>query len=332
MCRFIVPCNLLSSTSYKPSMLLCLMARTLVTTISTLPLMILLVLKLPLSAYCNQVCNAPKKVKNTKINLFPGSFEVNSHLRYICEDGFKRQAGTSNIAICQLNAQTNKVDWKYGNISCIRDPLISITTPRITKSPFTTSVEIFTILSSTPAVTIQETPYTEQDFVTQTTQTPGNTPVSPVNDHTAPEGTHYPGIQLLTQTLLPKNTVRTMAEHTTVLTRTTETVMQDTSYSATGEQSTANTITTPVQTADSPDTPAKNWEKSKTIAIGAGTVVVIIFFCGLVFLVICYRRRYSRETCSRYKQNVPMDVQICNPEKNSASELSHEESEEVTFL
>ncbi|KAG8576847.1 hypothetical protein GDO81_009998 [Engystomops pustulosus] len=267
MCRFIVPCNLLSSTSYKPSMLLCLMARTLVTTISTLPLMILLVLKLPLSAYCNQ-----------------------------------------------------------------GDPLISITTPRITKSPFTTSVEIFTILSSTPAVTIQETPYTEQDFVTQTTQTPGNTPVSPVNDHTAPEGTHYPGIQLLTQTLLPKNTVRTMAEHTTVLTRTTETVMQDTSYSATGEQSTANTITTPVQTADSPDTPAKNWEKSKTIAIGAGTVVVIIFFCGLVFLVICYRRRYSRETCSRYKQNVPMDVQICNPEKNSASELSHEESEEVTFL
>ncbi|CAN2390798.1 Interleukin-15 receptor subunit alpha, partial [Pristimantis euphronides] len=131
-----------------------------------------------------------------------GIYVVNSHMRYICEDGYKRQAGTSNLAICQLNPNTNKADWKYGNISCIRDPLIPITTPSNPISPFTTSVsglspvsssssttiQRLTTMSPTPTVNIHETLHTTHEKVTQTL-IPGRTPVirlSTVDVPTAP--------------------------------------------------------------------------------------------------------------------------------------------------
>ncbi|XP_077120595.1 interleukin-15 receptor subunit alpha isoform X4 [Ranitomeya variabilis] len=187
------------------------MAVALTTTLTTSLLMILIAQQLSLTAESNEVCRDPKTVKNTKMNQYSGSYKVYSHLRYICEDGYKRQAGTSNLAICLIDDKTNKAAWKYGNISCIRDPLVPITTPSNTISSFTTSVSSsshvstssstmkrFTRMPSTPTVKIPETPHSTQGKVTQTSQIPARTPMirlSTERHHTTPGRTQSPDNQ-----------------------------------------------------------------------------------------------------------------------------------------
>ncbi|XP_056425322.1 interleukin-15 receptor subunit alpha isoform X7 [Hyla sarda] len=106
----------------------------LIRTLSTLLLM-LAVLQSSVSDNTSQVCGDPKTVKNTEINPSSKPYRLYSHMRYKCEDGYKRQAGTSNIAICKFDNKTQKAVWKYGNISCIRDPSIPIITPSSTQFP-----------------------------------------------------------------------------------------------------------------------------------------------------------------------------------------------------
>ncbi|XP_056425318.1 interleukin-15 receptor subunit alpha isoform X5 [Hyla sarda] len=179
----------------------------LIRTLSTLLLM-LAVLQSSVSDNTSQVCGDPKTVKNTEINPSSKPYRLYSHMRYKCEDGYKRQAGTSNIAICKFDNKTQKAVWKYGNISCIRDPSIPIITPSSTQFPVSssshvstsssTTVETFNMLSSTPTVRIHEKPHTIQEKVTQTTQLPAHTPgiwLSTTNDSTAPGRTRSPATE-----------------------------------------------------------------------------------------------------------------------------------------
>ncbi|KAM3927536.1 interleukin-15 receptor subunit alpha isoform 2-T2 [Leptodactylus fuscus] len=309
------------------------------TTLSAVLLKIFIVLQLSLPTHSNQVCSVPKRVKNTK--MFSGIFEVNSHLRYICEDGYKRQVGTSNLAICQFNDKTKKADWKYGNISCIRDPLISITTPGSTKSLFTTSVsssshastspsttvEEFTRMSLKPTVKLHETLHSTQETVKHTAQNPGRTLVnrlSTVSDHLASESTHSPGLQLYTQTLpktFPKATVQTKTE-ITVSTYTT--VTETTGYTV--AHGTITNFITPVQTRNHTDTPTSIWQKTETIATAGGALVVIILVAGVMILV-WYRRRGG------YPEDTQTPLQNARPQDNSpVLDMSHEENEEDSFL
>lgn len=276
------------------------------------------------------------------MNLLSGSYAVTSHLRYTCEEGYKRQPGTSNLAICHFNEKTRRADWKYGNISCIRDPLIPFTTPSNSKSPLITSVsssspvsissttvESFTTILSTPTMKIHEAPHTTQEDVTQTTQIPGHTSVirlSTMNDHSAPERTHSPDLQLFTQTLLPKETVETITEQTTVSTNTTATVTENTGYTATVKQS------TPVQTTNISDTETNTWQKSETIAIAVGNVVGIILLVGVIILVI-YCRRKSVDTSPRNTEDTRSHLQdITLKDRSPALNTSDEGSEEDSFL
>ncbi|XP_066448207.1 interleukin-15 receptor subunit alpha isoform X1 [Eleutherodactylus coqui] len=270
---------------------------------------------------------------NTKMNLRSESYEVDTHLRYICEDGYKRQAGTSNLAICRLNDKTNKADWKYGNISCIRNPLIPITTPSETTSPFTSSVsgsshvstsssttiERFTT-SAAPTVKIHDTQHTTQ------TQIPGGTPVtrsSIVHVHTTPGRTHSP--ELFAQTLLPTETVKTVTEQTTV--SSTAPVRENTGYTATVKHSAATDFRTPVHTTISTDT----WQKKETIATAVGVVVTILVVGGII-LVYC-RKRSSADTCPRPPEDPHIPLQTPDPEDNSPdSHTPCKESEEEVCL
>lgn len=263
------------------------------------------------------------------MKLLSGSYAVTSHLRYTCEEGYKRQPGTSNLAICHFNEKTRRADWKYGNISCIRDPLIPFTTPSNSKSPLITSVESFTTILSTPTMKIHEAPHTTQEDVTQTTQIPGHTSVirlSTMKDHSAPERTHSPDLQLFTQTLLPKETVETITEQTTVSTNTTATVTENTGYTATVKQS------TPVQTTNISDTETNTWQKSETIAIAVGNVVGIILLVGVIILVI-YCRRKSVDTSLRNTEDTQSHLQdITLKDRSPALNTSDEGSEEDSFL
>ncbi|XP_072257970.1 interleukin-15 receptor subunit alpha isoform X2 [Pyxicephalus adspersus] len=91
-------------------------------------LCVLLLLTLQMASSSPPECGAPKKVINAIVNFQKPFSETNmQYIRYICQDGYKRQAGTTNLAICVFDSTTNKAYWKYGNISCIRDPLKPIT-------------------------------------------------------------------------------------------------------------------------------------------------------------------------------------------------------------
>lgn len=256
------------------------------------------------------------------MKLLSGSYAVNSHLRYTCEEGYKRQPGTSNLAICHFNEETRRADWKYGNISCI----LSSSSPVSISS---TTVESFTTILSTPTIKIHEAPHTTQEDVTQTTQIPGHTSVirlSTMNDHSAPERTHSPDLQLFTQTLLPKETVETITEQTTVSTNTTTTVTENTGYTASVKQS------TPVQTTNISDTETNTWQKSETIAIAVGNVVGIILLVGVIILVI-YCRRKSVDTSLRNTEDTRSHLQdITLKDRSPALNTSDEGSEEDSFL
>ncbi|KAM4036288.1 interleukin-15 receptor subunit alpha isoform 2-T2 [Anomaloglossus baeobatrachus] len=279
------------------------------------------------------------------MNKYSGNYKEKSHLRYICEDGYKRQAGTSNLAICLHDAKTNKTSWKYSNISCIRDPLFPITTPSSTISSLTTSVssashvstsssttvERFTTILSTTTVKILETPHSTQGKVTQTSQIPTSThmiSLSTVNYHTAPGRTLSTGLQF-TQTLLPKETVKTVTKKTTASTSTEATVMENTDVTATGKQSSATHFIIPVQTTNLIDKQNSTWQKTETIA-AVSSIIVIIPLVGIIILILHCRRRRPEAL-----QTVPdqRELQsIKREDRAPASDTSNKDSEEQTFL
>ncbi|KAM4036289.1 interleukin-15 receptor subunit alpha isoform 3-T3 [Anomaloglossus baeobatrachus] len=251
------------------------MAVALTTKLRTSLLMILISLQLLPATESNHVCSDPKTVKNTKMNKYSGNYKEKSHLRYICEDGYKRQAGTSNLAICLHDAKTNKTSWKYSNISCIRDPLFPITTPSSTISSLTTS-----------------------------------------------------GLQF-TQTLLPKETVKTVTKKTTASTSTEATVMENTDVTATGKQSSATHFIIPVQTTNLIDKQNSTWQKTETIA-AVSSIIVIIPLVGIIILILHCRRRRPEAL-----QTVPdqRELQsIKREDRAPASDTSNKDSEEQTFL
>ncbi|XP_056425314.1 interleukin-15 receptor subunit alpha isoform X2 [Hyla sarda] len=280
----------------------------------------------------NSVCGDPKTVKNTEINPSSKPYRLYSHMRYKCEDGYKRQAGTSNIAICKFDNKTQKAVWKYGNISCIRDPSIPIITPSSTQFPVSssshvstsssTTVETFNMLSSTPTVRIHEKPHTIQEKVTQTTQLPAHTPgiwLSTTNDSTAPGRTRSPGLQFSTQTILPKETRRATTEQE-----------EYTGYTVTVKQSTVTNFITSVQDINYSATEPSTWQKHETVTIATGTLVTIISLVVVIVLVVCCNRR-RQQTPPRNPEDIQMYVQATNPTDNFPGSGTPA-GEEETFL
>ncbi|XP_056425317.1 interleukin-15 receptor subunit alpha isoform X4 [Hyla sarda] len=277
----------------------------LIRTLSTLLLM-LAVLQSSVSDNTSQVCGDPKTVKNTEINPSSKPYRLYSHMRYKCEDGYKRQAGTSNIAICKFDNKTQKAVWKYGNISCIRDPSIPIITPSSTQFP----------------VRIHEKPHTIQEKVTQTTQLPAHTPgiwLSTTNDSTAPGRTRSPGLQFSTQTILPKETRRATTEQE-----------EYTGYTVTVKQSTVTNFITSVQDINYSATEPSTWQKHETVTIATGTLVTIISLVVVIVLVVCCNRR-RQQTPPRNPEDIQMYVQATNPTDNFPGSGTPA-GEEETFL
>ncbi|XP_051817822.1 interleukin-15 receptor subunit alpha isoform X2 [Antechinus flavipes] len=88
-----------------------------------LPLLWLQLLPLlPLCALREVTCPTPKSVENADIKV--KSHSIESRERYVCNSGFKRQAGTSNLIQCILDQKSNTARWTETNLKCIRDPTL----------------------------------------------------------------------------------------------------------------------------------------------------------------------------------------------------------------
>ncbi|XP_041444389.1 uncharacterized protein LOC121402179 isoform X3 [Xenopus laevis] len=99
----------------------------------TVLMTVLLLLQIQGHGTDSHVCNAPKKVKHA--NDIKGEFHLDSVVRYSCLDGYKREAGTSNLAICMLI--NGIAQWNYGSTTCVRDPSLRPPPPTSSNSPTT---------------------------------------------------------------------------------------------------------------------------------------------------------------------------------------------------
>ncbi|KAM9292490.1 interleukin-15 receptor subunit alpha [Morus bassanus] len=76
-------------------------------------------------------CNYPKDVANARINVGNNTL-LNTRLRYTCNPGYKRKAGTSSLIQCILRDGSTEPDWTPTTLQCIRT---TDTSPTSSPSP-----------------------------------------------------------------------------------------------------------------------------------------------------------------------------------------------------
>ncbi|KAM6090463.1 interleukin-15 receptor subunit alpha isoform 1-T1 [Theristicus caerulescens] len=75
-------------------------------------------------------CSRPKDVANARIDVGTTT-PLNAWLRYTCNPGYKRKAGTSSLIQCILRDGSTEPEWTHTTLQCIRDPAL----PPLTPSP-----------------------------------------------------------------------------------------------------------------------------------------------------------------------------------------------------
>ncbi|XP_043944752.1 interleukin-15 receptor subunit alpha isoform X3 [Protopterus annectens] len=88
-------------------------------------------------------CHTPDQVIHTE-QFGSQSYKIGDRLRYKCQSGFKRKAGTSNLIKCVTS--NGHAKWSASNLKCIRDPSLKAST---FKSPTTVNVREVTSAATT---------------------------------------------------------------------------------------------------------------------------------------------------------------------------------------
>ncbi|XP_075610813.1 interleukin-15 receptor subunit alpha isoform X3 [Balearica regulorum gibbericeps] len=83
---------------------------------------------LPWAAADTARCSRPKDVANAHIDAGNNTL-LNTRLRYTCNPGYKRKAGTSSLIQCVLRDGSTEPDWTHTTLQCIRDPALPPETP-----------------------------------------------------------------------------------------------------------------------------------------------------------------------------------------------------------
>ncbi|XP_054149643.1 interleukin-15 receptor subunit alpha [Melozone crissalis] len=116
-------------------------------------------------------CSPPKAVANAHIDAGHRT-ELNSRLRYSCNPGYKRKAGTSSLIQCVL-WNGSQPRWTDPTLQCIRDPALSRESPGA-------------------ASTTQRAGTTSASPNSSPSPAPSQSPVPPAPDGASPDGSRPP--------------------------------------------------------------------------------------------------------------------------------------------
>ncbi|XP_075370357.1 uncharacterized protein LOC142415618 [Mycteria americana] len=133
-------------------------------------------------------CSRPKDVANAHIDAGNNTL-LNARLRYTCNPGYKRKAGTSSLIQCVLHDGSSEPNWTRTTLQCIRDPAL----PPLTPSPEVPTVP-HTERTTQRAKTTDASP-TSTPSPAVTPGLPGaasQSPVPPAPDGPAPEMSTLP--------------------------------------------------------------------------------------------------------------------------------------------
>ncbi|KAM6385127.1 uncharacterized protein FN964_014769 isoform 2-T3 [Alca torda] len=132
-------------------------------------------------------CSRPKDVANAHIDVGNNTL-LNTRLRYTCNPGYKRKAGTSSLIQCIFHNGSTEPDWTPTKLQCIRDPAL----PPLTPSPELPTAP--RTESTTQSGTNDASP-TSRPFPAAMPTLPGaagQPPVPPVPDGPSPETSMLP--------------------------------------------------------------------------------------------------------------------------------------------
>ncbi|KAM6424716.1 interleukin-15 receptor subunit alpha [Rhynochetos jubatus] len=158
-------------------------------------------------------CSRPKDVANAHIDAGNNTV-LNARLRYTCNPGYKRKAGTSSLIHCTYSNGSTKLEWTPATLQCIRDPALPPLTPG-PELPTTLRTERTTQRGEEGANASHGafTPFSpaETSLISSPspTATPGlsgaasRSPVSPAPDQLSPKTSTLPGMSPSLQTSTP---------------------------------------------------------------------------------------------------------------------------------
>ncbi|XP_041907801.1 interleukin-15 receptor subunit alpha isoform X3 [Corvus kubaryi] len=161
-------------------------------------------------------CSRPKAVANAHIDA-GNRTELNSLLRYSCNPGYKRKAGTSSLIQCIL-WNGSEPRWTDPTLQCIRDPALSQETPS-TELPPAPHTESTTQRAGTTCASPNSSP----------SPASSQSPVPPAPDGMSPDRSRPPET-------LPTPDTSTLGEGTTLL------PVLPTDYAAVAIQSVASSV------------------------------------------------------------------------------------------
>ncbi|KAM9277447.1 LOW QUALITY PROTEIN: interleukin-15 receptor subunit alpha [Cariama cristata] len=144
-------------------------------------------------------CSRPKDVANARIDVGNNTL-LNTRLRYTCNPGYKRKAGTSSLIQCILRDGSTEPDWTHTTLQCIRDPALRSQTP---------SPELPTALHAERTTQRAGTTNTSPTSTPSPAATPGlpgaasQSPVPPAPDGSSPETSTPPEMPPPVETSTP---------------------------------------------------------------------------------------------------------------------------------
>ncbi|XP_078533370.1 interleukin-15 receptor subunit alpha isoform X2 [Lissotriton helveticus] len=212
-------------------------------------------------------CHVPEQVQHTQPfprEVFPS--KGGTSLRYQCEAGYRRKAGTSNLIVCKADEGGGTARWTTPEVECIRDP--SLPPPPAT----------FTTKRTTPSSAPEPQSTTYQDFGT----------------HRTAEA-DIMSSEIPTTRILTSSTPTASPESTSDLR-----VLERSSATTLTPESSSTGTATPEETTLTHDTSAVGdfsdqfWNKHTQIGGGVTAVLVIIMLSGIAIFMIWKKRKQPR--------------------------------------